>query len=417
MIALIDCNNFYVSCERVFNPDLKGKPVIVLSNNDGCVISRSEEAKKIGIQMGVPMFKIKDLIHINKIFVFSSNFTLYANMSRRVMHILKTYSKKIEIYSIDEAFIELRLHKSSYQECRNILDSIQKFTGVPVSIGMAETKTLAKIAVLLAKKRNDNIFIFNEYSNVLNLLKNIDIFDIWGIGQKYSKSFYKNSVYTAFHLIQLNESWILSNFNINVLKTYMELKGVVCYPIETYKKSKKSITVSRSFVDPILSFDILEKYINDFAFLCSYKMRLEKKRSNSMSVFIETSFYHDNIYSGFISGKFFNSTDNYIEIGKKSTLLLKKIFRKNSKYKKAGVILNELDNFDSYQIPLFADKTQDKVISKESLMCSIDYIISNFGYSRIKLASQNLKYDWRTNKKHISPMYLSEWNEILEVKI
>ncbi len=417
MIALIDCNNFYVSCERIFNPDLKGKPVIVLSNNDGCVISRSEETKKIGIQMGVPMFKIKDLIHNNKIFVFSSNFTLYANISRRVMHILKTYSKKIEIYSIDEAFIELKLHKSSYQECRNILDSIQQFTGIPVSIGMGETKTLAKIAVSLAKKRNDNIFIFNEYSNLLHLFKNIDICDIWGIGKKYTKSFYKNNVYTVSQLMQLNESWILNNFNINVLKTYMELKGVICFPIEPYKKSKKSITVSRSFVDPISSFDILEKYINDFAFLCSYKMRLEKKRSNSMSVFIETSFYHGNIYSGFTSEKFFKSTDNYIEIVKKSTLLLKNIFKKKFKYKKAGVILNELNNFDSYQIPLFADQTKDKVISKESLMYSIDYIISNFGYSRIKLASQNSRYDWRTSKKHISPMYLSEWNEILDVQI
>jgi DNA polymerase V len=417
MIVLIDCNNFYVSCERIFNPGLKNKPVIVLSNNDGCVISRSEEAKRIGIQMGIPVFKIRDLIHKNKIFVFSSNFTLYSNISRRVMHILKTYSEKIEIYSIDEAFIELRLHKSSYKECKNILNIIEKFTGIPVSIGMAQTKTLAKIAVSLAKKRKDNIFIFNEYSNMLNLFKNIDIFDIWGIGKRYAKSFYKNGIYTVFHLIHLNESWILSNFNINVLKTYMELKGVVCYPIETYKKPKKSITVSRSFVNPILSFDILEKYINDFAFLCSYKMRLEKKRSQSMSVFIQTSFYHDNTYSGFTSENFFQSTDNYIEIVKKSTLLLVKIFKKKFKYKKAGVILNELNNFDSYQIPLFADKPQDKIISKESLMCSIDYIISNFGYSKIKLASQNLGYNWRTNKKHISPMYLSEWNEILDVKI
>ena len=272
MIFLVDCNNFYVSCERIFRPDLKNVPVVVLSNNDGCIISRSNEAKKLGIKMGEPVFKINKFMKENNVRVFSSNFELYGEISNRVMKSLSKFSDDLEIYSIDEAFMSIKYSSDYSIVAKEIISNIKTDVGIPVSVGVSKTKTLAKVASSIAKNIDQNYSILKNELRIFQSLRNLPVHEIWGIGYRYSKFLNKNKIFTAIDLVNRNKNWILGNMNINVLKTTQELRGVECFPIINVPPSKKSITVSRSFREDIFNYLDLEKRVNDYAFRCSKKL-------------------------------------------------------------------------------------------------------------------------------------------------
>ena len=241
-IALIDCNSFYVSCERLFNPKIKNTPVVVLSNNDGCVISRSTEAKKLGIKMGEPYFKVKELVRKNNVQIFSSNYSLYGDLSRRVMKVLKGFSDKIEIYSIDEAFIDLSHIKDENIENhgRKIRERVLKWTGIPTSVGISCTKTLSKVANHVAKKNKTGVIFLKD--NIDDVLKNFDISDIWGVGRQLSKLYTKNGINNAYKLKNISNSWVKKSTNVLGAKTVMELRGIPCINLETEETKRKSLT-------------------------------------------------------------------------------------------------------------------------------------------------------------------------------
>ena len=256
-VALIDCNSFYVSCERLFNPKIQNVPVVVLSNNDGCVISRSTEAKKLGIRMGEPYFKVKDLVKKNNVQIFSSNYALYGDLSRRVMKVLKGFTDKIEIYSIDEAFLDLSHIKDEQVEeyGKQIRERILKWTGIPTSVGISNTKTLSKVANHIAKKNKAGVIFLKE--NIDNILKDFDIADVWGVGRQLSKLYIKNGIDNAYKLKNISNTWVKKSTNVLGAKTVMELRGISCIDFETEETRRKSCCVSRSFGKKVLDY---EKY-------------------------------------------------------------------------------------------------------------------------------------------------------------
>ena len=260
-VALIDCNSFYVSCERLFNPKIQNVPVVVLSNNDGCVISRSTEAKKLGIRMGEPYFKVKDLVKKNNVQIFSSNYALYGDLSRRVMKVLKGFTDKIEIYSIDEAFLDLSHIKDEQVEeyGKQIRERVLKWTGIPTSVGISNTKTLSKVANHIAKKNKAGVIFLKE--NIDNILKNFDIADVWGVGRQLSKLYIKNGIDNAYKLKNISNTWVKKSTNVLGAKTVMELRGISCIDLETEETRRKSCCVSRSFGKKVESLQKLKEPI------------------------------------------------------------------------------------------------------------------------------------------------------------
>ena len=294
MFALIDCNNFYASCERVFQPHLNGKPVVILSNNDGCVIARSNEAKSLGIPMGAPAFKYKEIFQKNKVQVFSSNFTLYGDISNRVMSIISRYVPDIEIYSIDEAFIKFDgfSEDETNKRCKDIIDTVFKWTGIPVSIGLAPTKSLSKVANRIAKKyssKTNGFYSINNDERRIKALKNISAGDIWGIGFQNEKKLLKVNVKSGMDFVNLPDQWVKKNMSIIGLKLKKELEGISTLDIEEGRLDKKSIATTRSFESEISSLDDLIERITTFSVVASKKLRVQNSECNMISIFIRSN--------------------------------------------------------------------------------------------------------------------------------
>ena len=283
-VALIDCNSFYVSCERLFNPKIQNVPVVVLSNNDGCVISRSTEAKKLGIRMGEPYFKVKDLVRKNNVQIFSSNYALYGDLSRRVMKVLKGFTDKIEIYSIDEAFLDLSHIKDEQVEeyGKQIRERVLKWTGIPTSVGISNTKTLSKVANHIAKKNKAGVIFLKE--NIDNILKDFDIADVWGVGRQLSKLYIKNGIDNAYKLKNISNTWVKKSTNVLGAKTVMELRGISCIDLETEETRRKSCCVSRSFGKKVESLDKLKESITTHCLNASEKIRTDKQTTRAVTI-------------------------------------------------------------------------------------------------------------------------------------
>ena len=279
-VALIDCNSFYVSCERLFNPKIQNVPVVVLSNNDGCVISRSTEAKKLGIRMGEPYFKVKDLVKKNNVQIFSSNYALYGDLSRRVMKVLKGFTDKIEIYSIDEAFLDLSHIKDEQVEeyGKQIRERVLKWTGIPTSVGISNTKTLSKVANHIAKKNKAGVIFLKE--NIDNILKDFDIADVWGVGRQLSKLYIKNGIDNAYKLKNISNTWVKKSTNVLGAKTVMELRGIPCIDLEIEETRRKSCCVSRSFGKKVESLDKLKESITTHCLNAAEKIRTDKQTTS-----------------------------------------------------------------------------------------------------------------------------------------
>jgi len=418
MFALVDCNNFYASCEKIFNPKLKNKALVVLSNNDGCIIARSKEAKLLNIKMGDPIFKYQELIKKNIIHVFSSNFTLYGDMSQRVMKTLESFSFPMEIYSIDEAFLELnRVNIEDMQYllnlAKNIKERVYKWTGIEVSIGIAKTKTLAKLASEIAKK-NSGFCVLTQKNDIKNILKKTPLDDIWGIGSKLKKRLYRIGLYSAYDLAIKDSDFIKKYLSVNVVKTALELNEVKCIEIDQVSVSKKSICTSRSFEKKIDNLKDLERAISSFITIAAKKLRDQNMHTNFLSVFIMTSFHSkDPFYSNSTQITLLNPTSytpDLISYAKKG---LKKIFKQGFLYKKAGVILSDFTDKNFSQMDFFSKLSNQ---NKDSLMEVIDKINKKSNKKAVFFAAEDFQKKYKSSSKLRSFKYTSSWDELLKVK-
>ena len=412
IIALVDCNSFYVSCERLFNPKIKNLPVVVLSNNDGCVISRSTEAKQIGIKMGEPYFKVKHLVKKNNVAVFSSNYALYGDISRRVMTVLKKFSSRIEYYSIDEAFLDLTdmIIENINDYITEMKKIIYQYTGIPVSIGVASTKTLAKVANLLAKKKNNGVenLVTKSNDEIDNILQAIDIRDIWGVGSQLSKLYKKNNINNGYELKSKNTTWIRKNTNIIGLKTVTELNGISCIDFSDGENApRKSCCVSRSFGKKVETLQELEQSITSHCLNAAEKIRQDQQLVKSVVVFIKTSPFDQN---------------NFISLSKKVDLpiatddsfvlldiclkALSEIFIGGRKYQKAGVLFLGLQNKENYQANLFSIKNSEK---SGKLMKILDDANLKFGRNFISVGDAGFGGSWKMRRSYSSRIDTSDF--------
>lgn len=417
MFALADCNNFYASCERLFQPQLKNKAVVVLSNNDGCVIARSEEAKSLGIKMGEPAFKIKDVIAYNKVHVFSTNFALYGDLSKRVMNTLQSEVNKIEVYSIDEAFMSFQDVGGLEEKALTIKEKVAKNVGIPVSIGVAPTKALCKIASYIAKKHTKSgVFLLKDEKLIERALKWFPVEEIWGIGRRYAKRLKGMGVHTAYDLCQLDHNWIKRNLTVGGLKLVKELQGVSCFPLEETVVRKKNICTARSFGKEVCDLNNLREAISNHASTCAKKLRKEKSCCNKLSVFINTNPYKPQAkqYYAVKSFRFSTPTNDSIEIVKAAVSTLSKIFRSDCIYKKAGVIVGEIVPEDQVQLNLFDDTDREK---RKAINESVDYINNRIGRDKVKLAVQGYGRKWRLKQEKLSPCYSTRLDEILQIQL
>ena len=416
MYALVDCNNFYASCERVFNPKLNHKPIVVLSNNDGCVIARSNEAKPF-VPMGAVAFKYKKIFKQNNIHVFSSNYALYGDISNRIMNILSTFTPDIEVYSIDEAFLELNGFEN-YDLTDygiEIKDRIKKWTGMPVSIGIAPTKALSKIANKIAKKyadRTNSVYLLDSKEKIEKSLKWTKIADVWGIGRKISKKLEAINVFTAYDFTQLSDAYVRKEFSVVGLRLKHELQGKSILKLEKIK-TKKAIATTRSFKHDITDFNTLKERVATFAVSCSKRLRRQKSNANLLMVFIQTNSYRkeQTQYNKSITIKLPFATNSSITISKYATKALTLLYKKGYQFKKAGVIVMGITPTNTKQLNLFVNENP----KHKKLMKVMDKINGNYGEDVLKLANQNLEKTWIMRQEKLSKQYTTNWNELLTV--
>ena len=419
MFALIDCNNFYASCERVFNPKLIGKPLAILSNNDGCVISRSNEAKALGIPMGAPAFKYDSVFKKHNVHVFSSNFPLYGDMSSRVMSILSSYTPNIEIYSIDEAFLEFKGFDNYDLENygKEIRKKVLKWTGIPVSIGIAPTKALAKVANRIAKKfenKTTGVYVLDSKEKREKALKWLKIGDVWGIGLKHTARLENYNVNRAYDFIKLPDKWVRSEMSVVGLRLKKELEGESVLSLEEHRSPKKAIATTRSFEKNLTKFEDLKERVSTFSILCSEKLRVQKSSCNSIYIFVKSNKHQKNklqYRNGIVMTLPFASNSS-ITISKYAIEGLKRIYEQDIEYKKAGVIVMGLIPTDSNQLNLF-EKENPKY---QALMKTLDFINKKEGSNKIKLGSQDLKRIWKMKQTKLTKRYTTELKEIISLK-
>ena len=415
MYALVDGNNFYVSCERVFNPSLEGKPVVVLSNNDGCIISRSNEAKALGLKMAEPVFKRKDVIEKNKVEVFSSNYTLYGDMSNRMMSTLQTFTPDIEVYSIDEAFLNLAgMHIDLVEYGNKIRNTVYKNIGIPVGVGIACTKTLAKIANKISKKHS-GVFVIDSERVRDWALRNTPIEDVWGIGRQYTKMLMKNGINTAFDFSQLDANWVRGKMTVVGQRTRDELLGKPCITLDTMVRAKKNIATTRAFGKKLSDINIIAEAVATHAVRCAEKLRRQRSVASYLTIFIHTDPFSQNeryIYNSLTITLPMPSNTNH-ELAKAALEGLKRIYCPKLLYKKTGVIVSGISSDTFVQGNLFEVGSNEKYKSISKLA---DELNSRYGRDKLKLAVQGNHKDWKLKQEKLSPRYTTQWDELLKVK-
>ena len=415
-IALVDCNSFYVSCEILFKPSLIRKPVIVLSSNDGCIISRSNEAKALGIKMGDPYFKAKEIIKKNNVHVFSSNYSLYGDMSRRVMKTLKYFGTEIEVYSIDEAFLDLTGISDELVELfgKKIRNTILEWTGIPTSIGIASTKTLSKVANHIAKKEKSGVVSLINTKDIDIILEKININDVWGVGRQLTKFYITNNISNAKQLKNISNTWIKKSSNVLSSRTAMELRGISCISLETHQAKRKSCCVSRSFGKKVEKFQDLRESITTHCLNAAEKIRSESLLAKSITILIRTSPFQNKeiYYSNSKTIDFPIATDNSIEIVKTALIGLKSIFKEGFQYQKSGITLSGLSSPENNK-NLFSSIKKDKI---KNLMQSIDYTNYRYGRSTLSLADAGLNKKWKVKREHSSKIDTADFCFLPTVK-
>lgn len=416
MFALVDCNNFYASCERLFRPDLENKPIVVLSNNDGCVIARSNEAKVLGIPMGAPEFKYREQMKINGVHVFSSNFPLYGDLSARVMSVLESLSPDLEIYSIDEAFADMSgfSHHDLYQHGVQTRQMVHQWTGIPVSIGFANTKTLAKIANRVAKKspRSGGVFVLDEQQRIDSVLQKVEVGDVWGVGRKWADSLKSNGIKSAYDLANADDGWIRRKYNVVLQRTVHELNGDSCISIEDLPE-KKQLLISRSFRERVTAYSHMRSLIAGYISRACEKLRKQGSLAQSISVFIRTSPFSEGAgYSNSTTvslNQYSADTATFIKMG---IYALQRIFRDGHEYQKAGIMLFDIVPDHFQQLCLFQDEKYNHLARKR--MKLLDHVNSRYGPQTLRFASESAKR-WYMHQDHLSPRYTTRWLEIRTV--
>lgn len=421
LIALVDCNNFYVSCERVFRPDLWHKPVAILSNNDGCIVARSQEVKNLGIKMATPVHQVKHLIRRHRIHLFSSNYTLYADMSHRVMQTLEDFSPQIEVYSIDESFLDFSGIYSpditAYGQ--QIRKSIYQSTGIPVCVGIAPTKTLAKLANYAAKKwkKTDGVLDLSCPIRRNKLLRLVPVNEVWGIGSRTAKRLHIMGIYTAFDLAVQAVENIQAQFNIVVARTVLELKGTTCLSLADIPPAKQQIVCSRSFKRRLTDYSELAEALTSFGSRVAEKLRQQQSITGSITVFIRTSPHNPDEpqYQRSIQCILKQATQDTRHIISTAKRLLTEIYKSGYRYQHCGVQLGHIQPFTQpYQLDLFA-LTEDSQSQSDDLMNTIDRINHRFPQG-IAMSSAGIKSRWQTPVEFLSKRYTTHWNELPIVK-
>lgn len=419
MFALVDCNNFYASCERVFRPDLNGKPIVVLSNNDGCVIARSNEAKDLGIPMGAPAFEYEKVFQQQKVHVFSANFALYGDMSHRVMSVLSDYSPDMEIYSIDECFLSLKgFEFFNLQEYGMLMrNKVVKWTGIPISVGIAPTKALSKVANRIAKKfseRTKGVYIIDSEESRIKALKWLKVEDVWGIGRQHAKRLQAQGVKTAYDFTQLNDAFVRKQMSIVGLRLKHDLQGIPTLNLDEVQP-KKNIATTRSFDGNYTKFEQISERVSTFAVSCAEKLRKQNSCCNSLMVFVHTNRHRKDLpqYSRNIVIQLPFATNSSIELSKFAIQALKQIFKEGYSYKKAGVIVQDFTPQDSVQKSLFEERNEKHI----PLMKAVDKLNALFGQQKIRLASQDAKRVWKMKQEKLSPNYTTKLADIITIKL
>jgi DNA polymerase V len=423
VFALVDCNNFYASCERVFNPALRNRAVVVLSNNDGCIIARSNEAKALGIKMGSPVFMCRDILLRHKVAVFSSNYPLYGDMSSRVMMTLADFAPELELYSIDEAFLDLssfgRFDLVKY--AHDIRRTVRKCTGIPVCVGMAPTKTLAKVANRLAKKNPhyQGVCCLDSPEAIQEALSVTKAEDIWGIGRQLSLLLSASRINTAADLAAAPVPWVRKHLHITGAKIQAELNGTSCLPLEQVRAVKQSICTSRSFGMSVTALDELQRAVATFAGKCAVKLRKEGSVASMLTLFIGTSPFDDQQarYWGTKTIALQYPTQDTMTLIRAAQSVLDVLFRGGYAYKKAGVVVSELSPaaLAGRTLSLFADDVPADSEQSKKLMRLMDGVNDRFGRGAVRLASENAG-SWKPNQDRLSPCYTTRWGDIIEVK-
>ena len=415
--ALVDCNSFYASCERIFRPDIKKKPVVVLSNNDGCVVALSKEAKELGIKMCEPWFKIEKPFLQKGGVAFSSNYELYADISSRVMQTLEYLSPKVEVYSIDEAFLDLtglRDHEEFGHQCR---DTIDQWVGIPVCVGIGPTKTLAKAANYGAKHypATNGVVSLVDINRRSKLLALMPVREVWGVGSRINKKLNSLGIETALELAEIDTKLIKRKFSSVLERTVMELKGYPCIGLEQQPKTKKQIVVSRTFSKRVNDIYSINEAVSDYASRACEKLRRENQYCKMISVFMRTNYFRkqDKQYHGFQSYKLFSPTNDTRDILNATRHLTEQLFKKDINFIKAGVMLSDFYDEGVYQGDLF--RTFNGRDDSKKLMMTIDKINSS-GIGKVTFASQGIKKSWSMRRLLKSPRYLTSWEEMPIVK-
>jgi len=419
MFALVDCNNFYASCERVFQPQFRNTPIAILSNNDGCVIARSDEAKAIGLPMGAPAFKYKAFFKENNIQVFSSNYPLYGDMSSRVMNILQQFSPDVEVYSIDEAFLVLNtIENDNLKELgHEIRNRILQWTGLPTSVGIASTKALSKVANKIARKfpeKTGGTFVIDSDEKRTKALKWTKIKDVWGIGRQLQKRLTQQNIHTAYDFTQLSDAWVKNNFSITELNLKKDLEGVVTLTLEDDHPVKKSIATTRSFENTYTDIKDIKERVATFANSCSEKLRDQNSSCNMLIILLQSSRFEKNTpsYKNSITVVLPYATNSSLTIAKYATKAVTQIFKKGINYKRAGVIVTGLVTTDNHQLDMFESENP----KHKPLMKTIDNLNKKYGGNKLKLANQDLEKTWKMRQEHLSKQYTTQFNEILIIK-
>lgn len=419
VFALVDCNNFYVSCERIFDPTLLGRPVIVLSNNDGCVVARSQEAKALGIRMGGPLFQIKQLVDREGVVVYSSNYELYGDMSARVMAALREFTEDVEVYSIDEAFVDLRgcRWQGTYRELGvDIKAKVLKWTGVPVTVGIATTKTLAKVANHLAKTSHKAAGVLDlsdsPYLDVA--LERTPVDEVWGVGPAYAAKLRARGIENALQLRDLDVRWARKSMTVVGARLVMELRGVSCLPLETAPPAKKSITTSRSFPVSVSEYEELKESVAFFMTRCAEKLRKGRLAASAITVFIHTGrFSAEAQYGNSVTMEMVYPSDNTQELLRHAVEALQRIYRKGYEYRKAGVMLSGMVPVEQTTGRLFDNETLERF---RRVMPVVDMLNKKYGRDTVRLAGVSPKGRWRTKAAKRSPRYTTKLSEVLLLK-
>jgi len=419
MFALVDCNNFYASCERVFNPNLIGKPVAILSNNDGCVISRSDEAKALGLPMGAPIFKWESFCKANNVTVLSSNYPLYGDMSSRVMSILKQYSPEVEVYSIDESFLYFKGF-DNYDLTKyglEIKSRILKWTGIPTCVGIAPTKALSKVANKIARKypnQTKGVYVMDTEEKRIKALKWLSVEDVWGLGRQLSKRLQTKGCKTAFDFTQLPDVWVKKNFSVVEARLKRDLEGIPTLKLDEIITQKKMIATTRSFDYSYSDIEYIKERVSTFAVSCAEKLRKQGSSCHVIIVMLKSDKHKKELeqHRTSTSVNLTYPTSSSLIISNCAISALMSIFKKGIQYKKAGVIVTGLVPIDNHQLHLF-DAENPK---HQPLMKSIDSLNAKYKNNKIRIANQDLKRTWKMRQDRLSPRYTTNINDIIVVK-